>query len=358
MVAPISWEVEEKVKSALEDQPGLSTCPSDRLFVPSLLRPEVLQWAHASRLSCHPGIQRTISVLRRRFWWSTLEEDTREFVNACPVCCQHKPSHAPEGLLQPLPVPHHPWSHISLDLVTGLPPSEGNIVILMIVDWFSKMAHFVPLPKLPSTKEAAGTHVFHIHGFQVDVVSDRGPQFSSVFWREFCTLVGATVSLSSGFHLQSNGQSERMNQEMEMALHCMVSQNPPSLSSQLLWVEYTYNTLPNSATGMSPFQYIHGFQPPLFSVEEKEITCPSVQSFIHCCCWTWSQARATLLHASGRYSAAANRQCSEAPTYLVGQKVWLSTKDLSLWVECPRNWLLSSSVHLRSRRSSIPQPFD
>ncbi|KAF7640711.1 hypothetical protein LDENG_00020950 [Lucifuga dentata] len=121
IVAPISWEIEERIKSALEEQPGPSTCPPDRLFVSEPFRPEVLQWAHASRLFCHPGIQRTISVLRRRFWWSTMEEDIREFVNSCPVCNQHKPSHhAPACLLQPLPVPHRPWSHISLDFVTGL----------------------------------------------------------------------------------------------------------------------------------------------------------------------------------------------------------------------------------------------
>ncbi|KAF7653476.1 hypothetical protein LDENG_00082220 [Lucifuga dentata] len=306
IVAPISWEIEEKVKSALEDQPGPSTCPPDQLFIPEPLRPEALQWAHASRLSCHPGNQRTISVLRRRFWWTTLEEDTREFVNACPVCNQHKPSHhAPASLLQLLPVPHHPWSHISLDFVTGLPPSEGNMVILTVVAQFSKIAHFLPLPSMKETAELILRHIFRLHGFPVDMVSDRGPQFLSVFWREFCTLVGAMVSLTSGFHPQSNGQTERMNQEMEMALCSMVSQNPSSWSSQLLWVEYTHNTLPSSATGMSPFQCIHGFQPPLFSVEE-EVTCPSVQSFIRRCHQTWSRARAALLCAAGRYSTAAN----------------------------------------------------
>ncbi|KAF7640703.1 hypothetical protein LDENG_00021870, partial [Lucifuga dentata] len=199
---------------------------------------------------------------------------------ACPVCNQHKPSHhAPAGLLQPLPVPHRPWYHISLDFVTGLPPSGGNTVILTIVDRFSKMAHFLPLPKLPTVKETAKLmlqHVFRLHGFPADVVSDQGPQFSLVFWREFCTLVGATVSLTSGFHPQSNGPTERMNQEMETALRCVASRDLSSWSLQLLWVEYAHNTLPSSATGLSPFQYAYGFQPPLFSVEEKEVTCPSV----------------------------------------------------------------------------------
>ena len=101
--------------------------------------------------------------------------------------------------------PRRPWSHIALDFVTGLPPSHGNTTILTVVDRFSKSVHLVPLPKLPSAKETADLlvqHVFRLHGLPVDVVSDRGPQFTSNFWRAFCNLLGAKVSLSSGFHPQ------------------------------------------------------------------------------------------------------------------------------------------------------------
>ncbi|KAK9513191.1 hypothetical protein VZT92_026747 [Zoarces viviparus] len=224
-VGVLTWEIERSVRSATRGQAVPSACPPNRLFVPQALRSNVLQWAHASPLTCHPGIQRTQDVLRQRFWWASLNEDTREFVNACPVCNQHKPSRlAPAGLLRPLPVPH-----ISLDFVTGLPLSEGHTVILTVVDRFSKLAHFIPLPKLPSAKETAELiclHIFRLHGIPIDIVSDRGPQFTSIFWREFCTMLGATVSLSSGFHPQSNGQTERKNQEMETALRCMVSRNP------------------------------------------------------------------------------------------------------------------------------------
>ena len=125
-----------------------------------------------------------------------------------------------------------------MDFVTGLPASHGNTVILTVVDRFSKTAHLIPLPKLPTARETAEImlkHVFRLHGLPCDVVSDRGPQFTSRFWSEFCTLLGAKVSLSSGFHPQTNGQAERMNQEMETALRCLASRNPSSWSKHLLW---------------------------------------------------------------------------------------------------------------------------
>ncbi|KAL2087157.1 hypothetical protein ACEWY4_018216 [Coilia grayii] len=197
VIAAVTWDIEGRVQRALQAQPGPSACPDGRLFVPEPLRSQVLQWGHDSRIACHPGAARSGRLIAQRFWWPTMEKDTREYVQACLVCNQNKSSNQPPaGLLQPLPVPSRPWSHIALDFVTGLPASGGMTTILTIVDRFSKMAHFIPLPKLPTAKETAQAvqhHVFRIHGIPKDIVSDRGPQFTSTFWKEFCHLLGATV---------------------------------------------------------------------------------------------------------------------------------------------------------------------
>ncbi|KAL0185788.1 hypothetical protein M9458_017458, partial [Cirrhinus mrigala] len=334
VVSTLSWEIESKVRTALEGVTPPPGCPPGRLFVPEGVRSDVIRWGHCSNVACHPGVNRTSFLVKQRFWWRSMARDIRDFVLACSACARGKTSNRPpEGLLQPLSVPSRPWSHIALDFITALPLSQGNTVVLTVVDRFSKAAHFIPLPKLPSAKETAVTvvdHVFRIHGLPNDVVSDRGPQFISRFWKEFCRLLGATVSLSSGFHPQSNGQTERANQDLERVLRCLVTQNPSSWSQQLPWVEYAHNSLPVSSTGLSPFECSLGYQPPIFPSLEAEVAVPSAHAFVQRCRRTWRRARETLLRVRARTKAQADRHRSKPPIYVVGQKVWLSSKDIPL----------------------------
>ncbi|KAL0149320.1 hypothetical protein M9458_055358, partial [Cirrhinus mrigala] len=333
IVSTLSWEVESKVRTALHGVTPPAGCPPNRLFVPEGLRSEVIQWGHCSNVACHPGVSRTLHLVKQGFWWPLMARDVRSFVLACSVCAIGKTSNRPpDGLLQPLPIPSRPWSHIALDFVTALPPSQGNTVVLTVVDRFSKAVHFIPLPKLPSAKETAVAvidHVFRLHGLPTDVVSDRGPQFVSKFWQEFCRLLGATVSLSSGFHPQSNGQTERANQDLERTLRCMVARNPSSWSQQLS-MEYAHNSLPVSATGLSPFECSVGYQPPIFPSLESEVAVPSAHAFVQRCRRTWSRARETLVQVGARTKAKADRHRSRPPVYVVGSKVWLSTKNIPL----------------------------
>ncbi|KAJ8374999.1 hypothetical protein SKAU_G00055790 [Synaphobranchus kaupii] len=334
VVAAVSWEIEGIVKAAQTSQPDPRNNPNSCLFVPDSVRSQVLEWVHASCLACHPGVARTIALVRRSFWWPTLKGDTRAFVLACSVCARSKASHQPpSGLLLSLPVPGRPWSHIGVDFVTGLPLSEGNTVILTIVDRFSKAVHFVPLPKLPSALETAELlvlHVVRLHGIPSDIVSDRGPQFSSRVWRAFCAALGASPSLSSGFHPQSNGQAERANQDLGAALRCVTVRNPASWSRFLPWVEYAHNSLKSASTGLSPFECALGYQPPLLSTQEAEIAVPSVRAHVLRCKNIWRLTRTALLHANSRSQRLADLHRTAAPQYRAGQQVWLSTANISL----------------------------
>uniref|UniRef100_A0A8C1Q3Q5 Gypsy retrotransposon integrase-like protein 1 n=1 Tax=Cyprinus carpio TaxID=7962 RepID=A0A8C1Q3Q5_CYPCA len=275
-----------------------------------------------------------LASVHQRFWWPTRERDTRRFVAACSVCVQTKPGNSPPaGLLRPLPIPSRPWSHIALDFITGLPPSAGKTVILTVIDRFSKAAHFIPLATLPSAKETAQIiieNVFRIHGLPSDIVSDRGPQFMSQFWKEFCRLIGASVSLSSGFPPQSNGQAERANQTVGRIFRSLSFRNPASWSEQPPWAEYAHNSLPSSATSLSPFQGSLVYQPPLFSSQFSDFCVPSAQAFVQRCERTWKSVRSALCRYRKRTIRAANKRRTKSPRYVRGQKVWLSTLNLPL----------------------------
>ncbi len=119
--------------------------------------------------------------------------------------------------------------------------------------------------------------------------------FSSRFYRAFCQSLGTKVSLSSGFHPESNGQTERINQDLKSSLRCMIGSNPSSWSSYLIWAEYAHNTLRSSSTGCSPFECQFGYTSTLFPEQETEVVVPSVQTHIMHCRRIWRTVQAKLL---------------------------------------------------------------
>lgn len=154
--------MEQEVQQTLQDHPTPRECPPSRLFVLPYAQPYVLQWRHSSR---RRAIQATV---QQRFWWPLMAADTRKFVAVCSVCTHSKFSdRAPAGLLHPLPIPSHPYSHIAMDFDTDLPPSEGSTTILTILDRFSKAIHFVPLVTLPSALETTNLLILNVFASMV-----------------------------------------------------------------------------------------------------------------------------------------------------------------------------------------------
>lgn len=334
VVGALSWEIKDQVLAAQQTEPGPVNKPPNRLYVPSSVRARLIHWAHTAKFSCHPGINRTVTLIRRNFWWPSLFRDVKDYVLACSVCARNKTrNQPPSGLLHPLPVPKRPWSHIALDFVTGLPPSKGFTTILTVVDRFSKACHLVPLRKLPTAMQTAQLltkHVFRLHGIPAEILSDRGPQFVSRVWKGFGTALGAKVALSSGFHPQTNGQTERLNQELEAALRCLCSSHPSSWSVHLPWVEYAHNSHTSTATGLSPFESSLGYQPPLFPSDEQQASVTSVRHHLRRCRHIWALTNAALNRTAEVNRRLADRKRTPAPSFSPGQEVWLSTRDINL----------------------------
>ncbi|KAF7204208.1 transcript variant X2, partial [Nothobranchius furzeri] len=211
-----------------------------------------------------------------------------------------------------------------------LTDSNGFTTILTIVDRFSKACHLVPLKSLPSSADTAQLlvkHVLHLHGIPEEILSDRGPQFVSRVWKEFAEALGAKVALNSGHHPQTNGQCERMNQELGAMLHCVCSSHPSSWSTHLPWVEYAHNSHISSATGQSPFESSLGFSTSLFP---QQTSVSSVPQFLRGASRAWASTRAALDRTALRKKQLADRRRRPAPVYTPGQRVWLSSKDIPL----------------------------
>ncbi|KAI2666797.1 Transposon Tf2-6 polyprotein [Labeo rohita] len=312
IVAPVVWDILTEIREAQTQDPTPAECPDNRTYVPPELRSRVLTEIHSAPSSGHPGIEATLHLVSNRFWWPSLRSDTINHIRGCSVCNTTKvPRRLPAGLLQPLPVPQRPWSHLAIDFITDLPPSKGHTTILTIVDRFSKGCRLIPLPKLPTAMETAEllcNWVFRIYGLPEDIVSDRGPQFTSRLWASFFHLLGVNISLTSGYHPQANGQAERLNQELIRFLRSYCQNHQEDWSRYLFWAEYAQNSLRKPATNLTPFQCTLGFQPPMFPWSGEPSELPAVNSWFQRSEETWDQAHVHLQRAVHRTRIQADRR--------------------------------------------------
>lgn len=216
-----------------------------RSFVPLSCRDDVLREFHHSRLAVHPGGTKMYHNLRRQYWWKGMKRDVAQFVARCLTCQQVKAEHQrPAGLLQPLPVAEWKWEHITMDFVTGLPRSQrGHDAVWVIVDRFTKTAHFLPIRATDGAEALSKLYIEEIvklHGVPVTIVSDRDPRFTARFWQSLQTAIDTELLFSTAFHPQTDGQSERTIQILEDMLRACVMDFRGSWEDHLSLVEFAY----------------------------------------------------------------------------------------------------------------------
>jgi hypothetical protein len=191
-----------------------------------------------------------------------MKQEAQTFIRQCVVCQKTKySSQKPGGLLQPLPLPDNVWEDISMDFVTGLPPSKGYTVIMVVVDRFSKGIHLGALNTGFTAYKVAElfvSMVCKLHGLPKSIISDRDPVFISRFWSDLFKFSGTLLRMSSSYHPQTDGQTEVMNRTVEQYLRAFVHEKPSHWFHLLPWAEYHYNTSVHTASGLSPFQVMFG----------------------------------------------------------------------------------------------------
>src|SRR5688500_12661692 len=248
----------------MEDEQG-TVWFKDRMCVPDIesLRETILKEAHDSDYSIHPGSTKMYQDLKRKYWWYELKRDVAAHVAMCDVCQRVKAEHQrPAGLLHPLKIPEWKWEEIGMDIITGLPRTQkGYDAIWVIVDRLTKVAHFIPVKTTYKGSQLAELYMARmvcLHGVPKKIVSDRGSQFTSRFWRSFHENMSTKLNFSTAYHPQTDGQTERTNQVLEDMLRACALQHGGSWDKSLPYAEFSYNNSYQASLKMAPFEALYG----------------------------------------------------------------------------------------------------
>jgi transposase InsO family protein len=306
-----------------------------KMYIPDhgKLRVSLLKAYHDSPLAGHQGVSKTLELLQRKFCWLGLRRDVETYVRGCASCQRTKPSRQrPQGYLQSLEISDGPWTSISMDFVEELPNSNGFNSILVVVDRLTKYATFIPTTTRLSTAGLVDLVIDNIvsrHGLPRSIISDRGSKFTSMLWREMCSVLGIKVSLSTAFHPQTDGQTERVNQVMEQYLRLFTSYKQDNWSGLLQRAAFTYNNSLHSAINMSPFFANYGYHPRgLDELEmQEEGTAPVVEKVksiteVHELC------KRNIDLANATYAKYYNDKRREQDAFEVGDQVLVSLQNV------------------------------
>jgi hypothetical protein len=169
---------------------------------------QILKSCHDSVLAGYLGQAKSLELVTRDYHWPGIRQFVNEYVKSCDTCSRNKtPCQAAHGPLQPLPIPPAPWLSVSMDFIVELPLSNGFDAIYVCVDQFTRMAYFCPTTIQVTAEETAHLylcHVFKHHGLPADIVSDRGPQFTSRLMYTLLDLCDIKGNKSTPFHPQSD----------------------------------------------------------------------------------------------------------------------------------------------------------
>jgi hypothetical protein len=308
------------------------------VLIPDSLVTRVIQQNHDEPTAGHTGVEKTIERITRTYTFPQLAKRVKEYVGNCDICQRIKhPRHKPYGFLQEIPLPEAPWESVAFDFVTGLPPSVHPVdgttydAILVIVDRFTKMTYLRSCRITITAEQFANLFldtVYAKHGMPKEIISDRDKLFTSRFWKSFTELLGTKHKLSTSFHPQTDGQTERTNQTVEQYLRGYVNYSQDNWTTLLPLAEFVFNTS-KGQSGLTPHFALYGRHP--------RITGDSVEATVHAQKAHVQTSRIQQLHSALRQELhflqyrmrlQANKKRSGGPDLKEGDLVYLSRKNI------------------------------
>nr|KYP49579.1 Transposon Ty3-I Gag-Pol polyprotein [Cajanus cajan] len=222
------------------------------------IRKLLVKESHEGGLMVHFGVDKTLSLLKSKYYWPHMRVDVQRHCSKCITFLQAKSRVMPYGLYTPLPIASSPWVDISMDFVLGLPRTQrGFDSTFVVVDRFSKMAHFIPCHKVDDVSYIAKLffkEVVCLHGLPKTIVSDRDAKFLSHFWKILWESLGTKLVYSTTCHTQTNGKTEVVNRSLSTLLRVILKGNKKTWDECLPHIEFAYNIVVHKTTNLSPFE--------------------------------------------------------------------------------------------------------
>ena len=298
----------------------------------------IIKINHDDKTAGHPGIDKTLELITREHLWPSMRKDIKEYIKKCDTCAKAKHSrHKPYGYLQTIAPPEEAWSTVALDFIVKLPPSKEPLTgisydsILVVVDKLTKYVHLEPFQEAATAEELAYIFVKRIvaqHGTPSQIISDRDKLFTSQFWQSLMDLLGTKHKLSTSYHPQTDGQTERTNQTIEQYLRCYLNYEQNNWVKLLPLAQFAFNNNA-SITGISPFYANYGKHPNVDKdarglkpiAERASITVDKLKE-LH------KKMSEDLEFIAERMARWANKKRSEGPDLKEGGVVYLLRKNI------------------------------
>ncbi|GJV33133.1 putative reverse transcriptase domain-containing protein [Tanacetum coccineum] len=252
-------------KERLEPRADGTLCLNGRSWLPCYgdLRTVIMHESHKSKYSVHPGSDKMYQDMKKLYWWPNMKADIATYVSKCLTCAKVKAEHQrPSGLLVQPKIPEWKWDNITMDFVTKLPKSpQGHDTIWVIVDRLTKSAIFTPMRETDSMEKLARLYIKEVvarHGIPVSIICDRDPRFASHFWRSLQKALGTSLDMSTAYHPEIDGQSERTIQTLKDMLRACVIDFRNGWIKHLPLVEFSYNNSYHACIKAAPFEALYG----------------------------------------------------------------------------------------------------